>query len=193
MAGAVDDAAVDGIVITTMRRRHLRGVLRIEAQQAHDGWSFGLFLAELGRPDGRTYLVARYGGAVVGFVGVLYALEDAHVTTIAVADDHKRSGIATRLLLAAVHIAIDHGSQNLTLEVRSTNEPALGLYRRFGLAPVGVRRGYYADVGEDAVVMWATGIDETGYADRLDGIEAGMGGAFVVDWPGHPTGRGASS
>jgi len=189
----VTATVIDDVVITTMRRRHLRGVLRIEAQQHHDGWSFGLFLAELSRPDGRTYLVARRGGAVVGFVGVLYAMEDAHITTIAVADDHKRAGVATRLLLAAVRIAVAHGSQNLTLEVRSSNAAALGLYRRFGLAPVGVRKGYYADVGEDAVVMWATGIDEAAYAERLDRIEAGLAGAFIVDWPGQPTGEGATS
>ena len=70
--------------ITTMRRRHLRGVLRIENQVYPRPWSLGLFMSELAMRTGRIYLVARVGPTVVGFAGLLFSLEDGHVTTIAV-------------------------------------------------------------------------------------------------------------
>jgi [ribosomal protein S18]-alanine N-acetyltransferase len=150
--------AVPGTVrIGPMRRRDLRTVIRIDAQQAQKGWSVGLYLAELrrSRPNGdRSYLVARRGGVVVGFAGALFQGPDAHVTTIAV-DDAARSGrIGTRLLLVVARQAAAAGCDHLTLEVRAGNVPAISLYRRFGLAPAGVRKGYYADIGEDALVMW---------------------------------------
>ena len=162
------------VVVAPMRRRHLRAVLRIEAQQEHEGWSLGLFLSEIGRRHDRTYLVARQAGQVRGYLGLLYALEDAHVTTLAVDEGHRRRQLATRLLLVGARRALVHGARNLTLEVRASNEAAIAVYRRFGFAPVGVRPGYYGDVGEDALVMWATDIDGPAYAERLDGSEAGL-------------------
>jgi ribosomal-protein-alanine N-acetyltransferase len=64
------------------------------------------------------------------------------------------------------------GVRHLTLEVRVGNDPAQGLYRRFGFAPVGVRKNYYAETGEDAIIMWVRDIDTPAYAERLDAIEA---------------------
>ena len=74
---------VPEVVVTPMRRRHLRAVLRIEEHTSSTPWSHGLFLAEARRPE-RIYLVARMGSTVVGFAGLLFALTDGHVTTIAV-------------------------------------------------------------------------------------------------------------
>lgn len=179
-----DDRSGDAgalVVVTPMRRRHLRSVLRIEAQQPHEGWSLGLFMSELGQRESRTYLVARSEGRVVGFLGLLYALDDAHVTTLAVDEDHRRRRIASRLLVVGARRAVAKGARNLTLEVRASNQAALATYRRFGFAPVGVRPGYYADVGEDAVVMWATDVDQPAYAARLATIEASLPSATVVE------------
>lgn len=169
------------VVVTPMRRRHLRSVLRIEAQQPHPGWSVGLFLSEIGQRDARTYLVARQGSTVVGFIGVLYAGDDGHITTLAVDERCRRQAIASRLLLVATRRAVERGAANLTLEVRASNEPALALYRRFGFAPVGVRKGYYADGDEDAIVMWATGIDQLDHAGRLDAIEAALATPILIE------------
>ena len=78
-----------------MRRRHLRGVLRIEGRTSTTPWSLGLFIAELGRGDQRVYLVAREGGRVIGFAGALLVAGEAHVTTIAVDPDHQGRAVAT--------------------------------------------------------------------------------------------------
>jgi [ribosomal protein S18]-alanine N-acetyltransferase len=163
------------VVITPMRRRHLRGVLRIENQTQVRGWSLGLFLGEVARPEGRRYLVAKSGSEVVGFGGMLFIAEDGHVTTLSVDPAWQRRGIATRLLSALCREAAARGMSAITLEVRAQNQPAQALYRGFGFAPAGVRRNYYPDTGEDALIMWAHDIDQPAYAERLDRLDQAAG------------------
>lgn len=163
----------EGIVIGPMRRRDLRSVLRIEERTSSTPWSLGLFLAEVRREE-RLYLVARQHGVVVGYAGMLFALFDGHVTTIAVDPDRQQARLGTRLLLALIRGAIERGSEAVTLEVRASNAPAQALYRRFGFVPEGARRGYYQDPVEDALVLWAREIDRQPYADRLTAIEASL-------------------
>jgi ribosomal-protein-alanine N-acetyltransferase len=176
------DAAPAGspIVISPMRRRHLRAVLGIEERTSSTPWSLGLFLAEARRPE-RVYLVARSGHRVVGFAGMLFALVDGHVTTVAVDPDRQGGRIGTRLLLVLVRRAIERGAEAVTLEVRASNEPALALYRRFGFAPAGVRKGYYRDPLEDALVLWAHDIHLPAYAERLAAIEAELPTPLVAE------------
>jgi len=161
------------VVLTPMRRRHLRAVLRIENQTQARGWSLGLFLGELARPEGRRYLVAKVGSQVVGFGGMLFIGTDGHVTTLSVDPAWRRLGIATRLLSALCRQAIAEGMTAVTLEVRAHNPEAQALYRAFGFAPAGVRRNYYAETDEDALVIWAHDVDQPDYARRLDALEAG--------------------
>jgi [ribosomal protein S18]-alanine N-acetyltransferase len=158
-----------GVVeVEPMRRRHVRRVVHIDAQEHGDRWSPALFLAELRRGEAdRCYRVARADGVVVGFAGMLFTGGDGHVTTIAVDVAHRRQGIASDLLAALAHDARRRGVDALTLEVRAGNEPAIALYRRFGFAPAGVRKGYYADNGDDALVLWAEGVTADDYAWRL--------------------------
>ena len=156
--------------ITPMRRRHLRSIVRIQAADPHLGWSVGLWIAELRREDDRVYVVAQVGRETVGYAGLLLQGEDAHVTTIGVAGAWQQQAIATRMLLHLVRVARERGAQHLTLEVRSSNDAAIALYRRFGLAPAGIRKNYYADLGEDALIMWAHDIDGDAYGERLDAI-----------------------
>jgi len=170
--------------ITPMRRRHLRAVLRIEQQVYPRPWTFGLFLGEISQRASRVYLVARVGSEVVGYAGMFRAVDDGHITTIAVDPAWQRRGIATRMLLALARAAVDRGCRNLTLEVRMSNSGAQALYQRFGFVPAGVRKGYYPETGEDALVMWANDIDTEAYTDRLREIEGGVPGSTVVegDW-----------
>jgi ribosomal-protein-alanine N-acetyltransferase len=167
--------------ITPMRRRHLRNVLRIEQRTYPRPWTYGLFLGEIGQRATRTYLVAKVGAAIVGYAGTFQAVDESHVTTIVVDPDWHRRGIATRLLLTLARSAIDRGSRSLTLEVRVSNGGAQALYRQFGFAPAGMRKAYYPDNHEDALVMWAHDIDTPEYTDRLAGIEASIRGTTVIE------------
>jgi ribosomal-protein-alanine N-acetyltransferase len=168
------------VVVTQMRRRHLRAVLRIEERTSSTPWSHGLFLAEARRPE-RVYLVARMGSTVVGFAGLLFALTDGHVTTIAVDPERQGARIGTRLMLVLIREAIARGATAVTLEVRASNEAALALYRRFGFAPVGTRKGYYRHPDEDALVLWAHEVNTEEFTRRLEAIEASLDTPLVVE------------
>jgi ribosomal-protein-alanine N-acetyltransferase len=170
--GRVAAASLGPIVIEPLRRRHLRGVLRIEEQTSHRPWSQRLFVEELDRPTERHYLVALDGATVVGFGGTMFTGAEAHLTTLAVDPVHQRRAVGTRLLLELVADTVARGVDAMTLEVRMSNVAAQELYRRFGFAPGGVRRGYYAEVGEDGLIMWAHDLTAPEYALRLADIAA---------------------
>jgi [ribosomal protein S18]-alanine N-acetyltransferase len=164
---------VNEVRIEPMRRRHVPAVARLEKLVSTNPWSADLFRGELALPEvQRAYRVARSGGRLVGYGGLMFVVDEAHVTTLSVHPDVQGQGIGTRLLAAQVREALDRGTQALTLEVRASNEAAKALYRRFGFAPAGVRRNYYAEVGEDALIMWAHDIAGPEYGERLAAIEA---------------------
>lgn len=165
--------------VVPMRRRHLRSVLRVEAQVYPRPWSLSLFLSELALRTSRCYIVARVDATVVGYAGLMYACDDAHVTTIAVDPAWHRAKIGTRLLATLAREAIAAGMRNLTLEVRVSNKGAQAMYEKFGFVPAGIRRNYYVESNEDALVMWAERIDETPYLRRLAAIEAEVSGSTV--------------
>lgn len=167
------------VTIGPMRRRHLRSVIRIEQQVYPRPWSMGLFMSELGYQGSRVYLVARVGSTVVGYGGVMLVADDGHVTTLAVDPAWHRHGLGTRLLHALAVAAIDRGAKNLTLEVRVSNQAAKELYRAFGFAPAGIRKGYYAETNEDAIVMWANDVDGEVYAERLAALDATVAGTTI--------------
>jgi ribosomal-protein-alanine N-acetyltransferase len=169
------------ITITRMRRRHLRSVLRIEEASVHNSWSLGLLMNELALRTTRLYAVAQHHHEVIGFGGLLFSGPDAHVTTLSTDPRWYRRQVATRLLLALAGAAVNHGCAHLTLEVRESNAAALGLYGRFGFESAGVRKNYYSDLNEDAVIMWAHHIDNPGYAERLARIEADVAGATRLE------------
>lgn len=164
------------VTIAPMRRRHLRAVLRIEQQVYPRPWSMGLFMSELGYGGNRVYVVARVGGSVVGYGGLMLVAEDGHVTTLAVDPTWHRHKLGTRLLHTLATAAVARGARNLTLEVRAGNEGAQALYRGFGFAPAGVRRGYYVETNEDAIIMWANDVHTDGYAERLTAVASGVPG-----------------
>lgn len=175
MTGASGRAVVDltSVVIAPMRRRHLDGVLAIESQVHPRPWSAKLFEDELAR-RGRCYLVARQGSTIIGYAGLLMIAEDGHVATVAVDPDLQGRSVATRLLVELVRGALALGAEQLTLEVRASNQRAQALYRRFGFVPVGARKGYYGDNREDAIVMWVHDIVGDEFQARLTAIDAGL-------------------
>lgn len=174
MIAAGTARASDGVTIAPMRRRHLRGVVAVEERTSHRPWSLGLFLGELRMPTSRCYLVALERHTVVGFAGLMITGAEAHVTNVAVRPEEQRRHVATRLLLALFREAARRGVEDVTLEVRVGNPAAQELYRRFGFAPGGIRRNYYSDIGEDALIMWAHGIGGEDGLRRLDDIEAAL-------------------
>jgi ribosomal-protein-alanine N-acetyltransferase len=144
-------------------------------------WSHSLFVSELALRSSRSYVVAKVGREVVGYAGLMMSLTDGHVTTIAVDPAWHRHGIGTRLLLTLAYEAIDRGALAMTLEVRLSNRGAQEMYRRFGFGPVGVRKNYYQETNEDALVMWVHDIDSPEYAQLLTGLEARVPGDTIYE------------
>ncbi len=165
-------AAPVEVVIAPMRTKDLKGVLRIEESVFPQPWSHRLFVEELSQRTSRAYRAAWVGRSLVGFAGQMFIDDESHVNNIAVDPSWQGRGLGAVILADLVRTALDRGARHLTLEVRVGNEPAIALYQRFGMAPVGVRRNYYPETGDDALVMWARDIDSSEYADRLAAIEA---------------------
>ena len=131
-----------------------------------------MFIEELeqARVGKRHYLVGTIGDELVGYGGLLYVENDAHVTNIAVHPMWRSRGIATELLLDLAWEANRRGCEAMTLEVRHTNVAAQQLYRRFGFVPAGVRKKYYEN-RDDAIVMWCAGVQQSEFIERLQKIE----------------------
>ena len=173
--------ALGGLVIEPMQRRDLRrGVMAIESVSYPRPWSQGVFESELAqvRAGTRRYLVARRidgrgkgRGPVVGYAGLWFSGDEAHVTNVAVEPDQQRTGVATALLVALAEAAIERGCNAWTLEVRVSSAGAQELYRRFGFNPAGVRARYYENT-EDAIVMWCNDIQGEDYRALLGSIRA---------------------
>jgi ribosomal-protein-alanine N-acetyltransferase len=161
-----------GIVIVPMRRRHLKSVVAIEQQVFPTPWSLSLYLSELTMGGTRAYFVAITGNEVVGYAGLMLAVGEGHVTTIGVSPRWQRHGIGRRLLLELAETARKRGAEDLTLEVRVANTGAQALYHEFGFAPAGIRKNYYAEVHEDALIMWAHDIQSDDYKRRLEIVAA---------------------
>lgn len=176
---------IEGLHVTVgpMQRRHLKSVLAIESEVYPRPWSMSLFLSELALASTRSYFVAKTGRHVIGYAGLMMTDTDGHVTTVAVDPDWQGHGIGTRLLLALAREALDRGGRSLTLEVRVANRHAQALYRKFGFVPVGIRRNYYQETNEDALVMWADDIDTPGYRRRLDAVEVSVPGTTTFEPP----------
>lgn len=158
----------EGLTVEPMRRRHLHDVLPIEQASYPRPWSPSVFHSEidLSREGQRMYLVAHRGNELVGYAGLMFVVDDGHVSNIAVHPEHRREGVANRLMAELAWGAIDRACDAMTLEVRKSNVAAQSLYRRYGFVPAGVRLKYYENT-DDAIVMWCHDITESAYQDRL--------------------------
>lgn len=170
----IDERGAPEIQVTRMRRRHLKGIMAIERQVYPRPWSANLFLAEMRNQKDRAYFVALLDREVVGYGGLLSYGDEAHVTTIAVHPDHQRRKIGTRLLIELLEQAGALDAVAVSLEVRVTNHAAQRMYGRFGFRPIGVRKNYYQEIGEDALVMWTDDIRTEAYRRILDGIRGSL-------------------
>jgi [ribosomal protein S18]-alanine N-acetyltransferase len=127
-------------------------VIAIERRAFPTPWSLAMFVLELSKPSG-ICLAALREGRIVGYLICSRYDTVWHVMNVAVDDRMRREGIATTLLGHLFERADEPGEQ-YTLEVRMSNAPAIALYERFGFRSAGLRRGYYHDNKEDAVIMW---------------------------------------
>jgi len=118
------------------------------------------------------YIVAcGEGGNIIGFAGLWMLVDEAHITNIAVREKHRRQGIGEELLIGIIDLAIKLGANLITLEVRASNAEAQKLYGKYGFVRVGLRRGYYTDNREDAVLMSIEDVKSSQVKKKLEELK----------------------
>jgi ribosomal-protein-alanine N-acetyltransferase len=114
--------------------------------------------------------------SIVGYAGIWVMTDEAHVTTIASHPELRGRGVGELLLLALIRRSMEIGARWMTLEVRASNMVAQNLYRKYTFKEMGVRRRYYSDNGEDALVMWTDALDSETFAEALERNERKLAG-----------------
>jgi [ribosomal protein S18]-alanine N-acetyltransferase len=141
--------------IRRMNLQDIDQVLQVEKRSFTAPWSRQAFMTELIDNHLARYVVAEYNGRIVGYAGVWMIIDEGHVTNIAVDPDFRGKHLGEKLLRTLISICLAQGGKKMTLEVRVTNHVAQKLYEKYGFERVGVRKGYYTDNREDALIMWA--------------------------------------
>jgi ribosomal-protein-alanine N-acetyltransferase len=139
----------------SMRYEDIPYVCEIEQEAFTTPWTSGAFHNELSNNQFAHYMIMEIAGEVGGYGGMWLIMDEAHVTNIAVRDKFRGQKLGKRLLQELMHTASFLGAIRMTLEVRASNHVAQSLYGKLGFASAGVRKGYYTDNGEDAIIMWA--------------------------------------
>jgi ribosomal-protein-alanine N-acetyltransferase len=154
-------AAID---VRRLTYADLPQVVAIERRAFPAPWSLAMFVLELSKPAG--ICITALDADLAGYCICSRYDTVWHLMNLAVAPDRRREGIGTKLLEALLE-RLPSPDEPVTLEVRRSNAPALALYEKYGFKAAGVRRRYYADNGEDALIMWRTAGTRRGSLDDV--------------------------
>ncbi len=147
----------DNIEIGNCREEDLGEIMTIEQASFAGPWSYELFVKEILNPAS-LFLVVRHSStqkSIVGYIVCWLVADELQIQRIAVRGDMRKRGIASMLLREAIKYSLNANIAKATLEVRSSNRAAIGLYEKFGFSTSGIRKGYYSNPSEDALIMWA--------------------------------------
>ena len=158
----------DHITIRRLGYSDLPQVIAIERRAFPTPWSLAMFVLELSKPSG-VCLAATIGNDLVGYLICARYADVWHLMNIAVDPSKRRRGVGSMLLDQMLERA-GFGRDRYTLEVRTSNTVAIGLYERFGFTIAGTRRRYYQDTGEDALIMWRVPSDRAEPSDAPGGV-----------------------
>jgi ribosomal-protein-alanine N-acetyltransferase len=158
--------------IVPMSTSDVAAVTRIERASFSTVWPSDAFFNELNTNKLAHYFVGRIDDRIVAYGGIWVILEDSHVTTLAVDPAYRGKRLGEIMLLRLIDEALERGAAWMTLEVRESNAVAQRLYRKYGFTTVTMRRGYYSDDNESALVMWAGNLKSELYRNRLHVLRA---------------------
>ena len=143
----------NNIIIRPMTIDDVDEVYKVEEDCFVDPWSKDSIRKEL-KNDLARYLVAKIDDKIVGYVGVWFVVDEGHITNVAVHSDYRGKKIGDRLVKEMVELCKENNLVAMTLEVRTSNTVAQNLYRKYGFKMGGIRKEYYSDNKEDAIIMW---------------------------------------
>lgn len=137
-----------------MKIEDLEGVYKVELSAFSDPWSFSAFKSEMKNKLAKYIVAEDENGKIVGYIGVWYIIDEAHINNVAVHKEHRGKQIGSMLMEYLIEVCLEDSINSITLEVRKSNEIAQNLYRKYGFKPGGIRKEYYSDNREDAIIMW---------------------------------------
>ena len=140
--------------IIPMTVEHIDGVLAVEEATFSIPWTRKDFEREMTENNLAIYYVAVADGKIVGYAGMWHVITEGHITNVAVLEDYRKQGIGDALMEQLEQVAMEKEMIGITLEVRIRNAPAQYLYHKHGYRAEGLRKNYYPDTHEDAVIMW---------------------------------------
>ena len=143
----------NNLIIRPMTIDDVDEVYTVEEDCFVDPWSKDSIRKEL-KNDLARYLVAEIDDKIVGYVGVWFVVDEGHITNVAVHSDYRGKKIGDRLVKEMVELCKENNLVAMTLEVRTSNTVAQNLYRKYGFKMGGIRKEYYSDNKEDAIIMW---------------------------------------
>ena len=142
------------LIIRQAEERDIAAIEGLEQACFSDPWSYESLEHDILNNKLSFYIVAEVEGVVCGYVGIWNIVDEGHITNVAVSPDYRRKHIGSNMLDVLIASCEEVGVERFTLEVRAGNEPAKALYAGKGFKEVGLRKGYYQDNGEDAIIMW---------------------------------------
>ena len=142
------------VEIDNLTREYIDDIMVVENLSFSVPWSKGAFLEEIENNKFARYIVAKVDGKAVGYAGMWKVIDEGHITNIAVHPEFRHAGIGSLLMENLIGIARKEGITSMTLEVRKSNIAAQRLYFKYGFTIGGLRKGYYSDNGEDALILW---------------------------------------
>ncbi|MBL4953458.1 ribosomal protein S18-alanine N-acetyltransferase [Neobacillus sp. OS1-32] len=144
----------DSYVFRYMREDDIDQVLEVEHASFTLPWSREAFYNELHNNQFAVYIVIEHDKRVVGYCGAWMIVDEAHVTNVAILPEYRGKKLGDAMMRYLMELARLKGVRTMTLEVRVTNHIAQSLYRKMGFQNGGIRKNYYSDNQEDALVMW---------------------------------------
>jgi [ribosomal protein S18]-alanine N-acetyltransferase len=142
------------LTIRKMELKDISEVMAVELASFATPWQEEIFSQEITKNQHAHYYVLEINGKIIGYAGMWIVLDDAQITNIAILPGYRGNKLGEKLFRFVLQRAISMGITRLSLEVRTSNIVAQKLYRKFGLVPGGIRKNYYTDNNEDAIVMW---------------------------------------
>lgn len=144
---------INNLIIEQMKENDIDGVFEVEKNCFEDYWSKDSFKKELSNNLAK-YLVAKVDNKVVGYVGIWFVVDEGHITNVAVHEGYRGQKIGDQLIRELVEVCKNNKIVSMTLEVRASNVVAQNLYRKYGFKMAGIRKEYYSNNKEDAIIMW---------------------------------------
>ncbi len=169
------------VFIKRMLPADIDAVIKIEeASYGSHHWSKDSFLNEINNELAHYYSLYTPDGTLAGYAGCWHILEEAHITTIAVAPEFRGQKLGSVLLQRVIDGCYRKKIKYITLEVRVSNQAAINLYQKYGFSSFGTRKGYYQNNNEDALIMWTKNIFFDEFKNHYEEVSKELEGKIIV-------------